>query len=387
MVIRGIAQDVDEALWVRLMRELADEARTQRFEVAPNPCVGAAVLAGERVVGRGVHEYYGGPHAEVLALQAAERSGVPRAEWNTLVVTLEPCCTSGKTGPCTDVLLEAAIPRVVVGELDPDPRHRGRGLERLAQAGVEIVQLPGFAPLSEVSPHFLAWLSPDRLRRPRPWVIAKWAQTRTGQLSPPQDVGEGRWISGPASRAEVQVLRSRVDAVLTGVGTVIADNPRLSVRAPGERTCPPSRIVLDGYLRTSPEAALFDRPEPGEAAGPVAILPLPGADPARRRALEEAGALVVGIRADDQGRVSLRGALTWLWEEGARRVLLEAGPELLSEALRLDLVDQLRVYTGPVNGGRGPSMGPWLAEHAPHLKGRLDRECGEDAVLEAFLGT
>ena len=191
---------LDESRLRSLLDELAREANTHRFRVAPNPCVGAALLAGRKVVAKGFHERWGGPHAEIQAMAAARAAG---EKFDTLVCTLEPCSTHGKTPPCTGALLEAGVRRVVVGALDPNPGHRGKGLELLSQMGVEVELISGGSPLEVVAPHFLRWAAVERQRRPRPWVLAKWAQTRTGQLSPPKDVGDGRWISGSESRAEV----------------------------------------------------------------------------------------------------------------------------------------------------------------------------------------
>ena len=382
-MVQGTASSLDEALLARLLAELGAEAQAYRFEVAPNPCVGAAILAAGQVVARGHHELWGGPHAEVIALERATQSGRPAAEWDLLVVTLEPCSSSGKTGPCVEAILASGLRRVVVGALDPDPRHRGRGVEKLREAGVEVYLVEGHVPLESVAPHFLHWNQPERLRRPRPWTIAKWAQTRTGQLQPPEDVGEGRWISCAESREEVLALRSHVDAVLTGIGTVLADDPRLTLRQPVRGPDAPLRVVLDSFLRTPPDARLLAAPEEGETAGGVLILTVAGADATRWRALEAAGAEVVGLRTDDGDRLSLREVLTHLWDRGLMRVLLEAGPTLLEQFLQREYVEQLRIYTGNVNGGRGTSMGTWLAQ--AKIEQRLDREVGTDAVLEGFL--
>ena len=326
-----------------LLRELAEGARRARFEVAPNPCVGAAVLAGGQVIGRGFHEVWGGPHAEVAAIAAADQSGVPRSDWDLMVVTLEPCSSRGKTGPCVDAVLATGIRHVVVGAIDPDLRHAGRGIEALREAGVEVEffasrpEAPGSWALEAVAPHFLRWTDHERLRRPRPWMVAKWAQTRTGQLSPPEDIGEGRWISGPASLAEVQLLRGRVDAIVTGIGTVQADDPRLSVRPPGDASRPPLRVVLDSYLTMGSETFgtrlltpldTVDAAAGREAAGKVLVFCLPGPKAERHRALTEAGAEVVTVPGDDEGRLSLCAIADDLWERGVRRALLEAGPTL-----------------------------------------------------------
>jgi len=367
-----------------LLQELANEAQRFRFEVAPNPCVGAAVLAGGRVIGRGFHEYWGGPHAEREALRAAEQSGVPKVEWDTLVVTLEPCSTEGKTPACTDSIIASGVRQVVVSELDPDSRHRGAGLAILESAGIGVTVLAGCPKLSETSTHFLKWTSHERVRRPRPWVIAKWAQTRSGQLTPPEDFGDGRWISSPESLAEVQVLRSRVDAIVTGYGTVHADDPRMTVRAPGDPMRAPARVVLDTNLRMSLDARILKQVvTTEEAGGPTWVLARAGEDPVRHRALVQAGAQVTGLKGNSSGQVSLRASLNWLWEAGARRVLLECGTTLLESFLRGHFVDQVRIYTGDVNGGRGPSMGAWLTPD--NFDARLDRSSGADSVLEAFV--
>lgn len=391
-----------------LLERLGERARAFRFEVAPNPCVGAAVLSQGRVIGCGVHERWGGPHAEVNALAEAAASGVPRERWDALVVTLEPCSSTGKTGPCTQAILDAGIGRVVVGALDPDPRHQGQGIALLRDAGVDVEYLParGGAPgswaLEDVARHFVEWNDHERTRRPRPWLIAKWAQTLTGQLSPPEGVGEGRWISGPASLEEVHMLRGQVDAILTGIGTVKADDPRLSVRLPGDTTRAPLRVVFDSYLETPPDARLFQDPEPEfdveerrlENQGAVVILCKSGPNPARYRALEEAGARIVTLPGGDDGRISLRAATDWLWDAGVRRAMLEAGPVLTRAFHDADLLDQVRVYSGNVVGGRGATLAPLIHElldRDRRIGSRLDRESGQgvhrefgDAVIELF---
>ena len=365
-----------------LLGDLAQEASERRFEVAPNPCVGAAVLSNGVEIGRGFHEYWGGAHAEVNALAAAEASGVARELWDTIVVTLEPCSSTGKTAPCSEALLVAGIKRVVVGSLDPDPRHRGKSLESLHKVGVEVVLLKGASPLHSTAPHFERWMQPDRLRRPRPWTISKWAQTRTGQLSPPDHVGEGRWISCQASLDQVQLLRSSVDAVITGIGTVLADDPRLSVRPPGDLSKPPLRVIIDSHLRTRPEMRILQACGPDEAAGEVHIFALPAVDFVRQRELKAAGAIVHAVSPGDDGCPSLREICTVLWGLGVRRQLVEAGPVLTKSWFQSELVDQLKVYTGDVNGGEGPNLVNLLA--LDKLLDPRHSEVGVDSLLQAF---
>ncbi len=365
-----------------LLSDLGEAAGMSRFRVAPNPCVGAAVLSAGVEIGRGFHEVWGGPHAEIHALEAAAASGIAPELWDTLVVTLEPCSTFGKTPPCTAAILASGIRRIVVGETDPDPRHRGRGLALLQEAGLDVHFLRGASPLREFSPHFATWTSPERIRRARPWTLAKWAQTRTGQLTPPESVGQGRWISCQASLDEVQLLRGSVDAIVTGIGTMIADDPRLTVRAPGDRSRPPLRVVLDSDLRLSSEARLFAPFAPGEVGGAVHVLARAGASAVSHRELVQIGATIQSLHTGDDGELALREVQSYLWGLGVRRVLLEAGPTLLESYFRSELVDQVAVYTGNVNGGRGPFLGERLRPAT--LRDIVHRECGEDAVLEAF---
>lgn len=374
-----------QARLAEVLADLGERARVHRFEIAPNPAVGAAALAADgRVLAEGFHQAFGGPHAEVEALRALEASDARAADVHTLAVTLEPCSTAGKTPACTDLIVRSGIGRVAIGDLDPDPRHRGRAIALLGEHGVDVDAVLGSAPLDRISPHFTRFNAYERLRRPRPWLIAKWAQTLSGHLSPPADVGEGRWISSPQSLHEVQLLRSRVDAIVTGVGTVRADDPRLTVRFPASLDRAPLRIVLDSELTTPPDARLFQPVERGEVGGPVYVLCRAGADGARHRRLVEAGARVHTLRPGLDGRVHLRESLEWMWRFGVRRALLETGPTLLTAYFEAGFVDQIRVFSGAVRGGRGPSLAPLLSSF--ELLERLEREVGPDAVLEAFVG-
>ncbi len=366
-----------------MLDQLGKQAMRYRFDVAPNPSVGAAILSEGEIVASGFHTEYGGPHAEIAALAAAKDSDVPKERWDTIVVTLEPCSTQGKTPPCVQAILESGVRTVVVGALDPNPGHRGKGLRLLEEAGLSVRLLEAFSPLKEVSPHFLRWTADERVRRGRPWVIAKWAQTMTGQLTPPASIGDGRVISSPESMDEVQHLRSKVDAIITGVGTVLADDPRLNVRPPAQTEHAPARYILDAWLRTPPDARLFEASGPGESAGPVTIMCLPGSNAVRWRALEDTGARIIEVRGEDRKHLRLLEVQTTLWKEGHRRVLLETGPTLLRNYLKGGLVDQIRLVTAPIRGGSGDSLADWLRE--ARLQKPEMSECGPDSVLEAFL--
>ncbi|HLQ37198.1 MAG TPA: bifunctional diaminohydroxyphosphoribosylaminopyrimidine deaminase/5-amino-6-(5-phosphoribosylamino)uracil reductase RibD, partial [Planctomycetota bacterium] len=235
--------------WEPLMAEAIELARRGRGEVEPNPRVGALALCGEQTVGRGFHEYYGGPHAEVNALADA---GAHAARPDTIVVTMEPCCSprgqdGKKTPPCTEALLAAGIRRIVVGAVDPDPRHRRRGLQALAQAGVEVIDGVLASRCTAGNLPFDKWLGLDR-----PWTIAKWAMTLDGKTAAP--TGEARWITGPESRRRTHLLRSRCDAVVVGYRTAQIDDPELTVRhVDGPQ---PLRIVVDPLAAIDDDANL-----------------------------------------------------------------------------------------------------------------------------------
>jgi diaminohydroxyphosphoribosylaminopyrimidine deaminase/5-amino-6-(5-phosphoribosylamino)uracil reductase len=241
--------------------------------------------------------------------------------------------------------------------------------------------------LRDQSPHFLRWLSPERLRIPRPWTIAKWAQTRSGQLLPPKDVGGGRWISGPEALAEVQVLRGRVEGIMTGFGTVRADDPRFTVRPPGQRKNPPQRFILDSDLRTPPDARLFAQLDAGgetdEAGGQVVIFCRFGADVGRARALAAAGAEVQEVRSMDRTRLDLQDILLRMHERGIERLLLEAGPQLTSAMLEAGVVDQVCIYTGDVLGGEGATLADALV--TVRLVDRRDLEVGDTSRVDSFV--
>jgi diaminohydroxyphosphoribosylaminopyrimidine deaminase/5-amino-6-(5-phosphoribosylamino)uracil reductase len=288
----------------------------------PNPNVGAVVLDRDgSVVGEGRHEQAGGPHAEVLALAAA---GV-RAAGGTVVVTLEPCAHAGRTGPCAQAVVDAGITRVVFAVADPTPRARG-GAAVLRAAGVEVEVGLLAAEATQANER---WLTGVRLDRP--FVVWKVASTLDGRVAAAD--GTSRWISSPESRADAHLLRSRVDAIVAGVGTVLADDPALTVR--DEAGCPvgeqPLRVVVDTHGRTPVGARVRDD------AAPTWV----------------ATAAEVGAGSD--GHVDLDALLRALHEKGHTFVLLEGGPTLAGAFLRAALVDRVVAYVAPTLLGAGPS--------------------------------
>ena len=313
------------------LHRAADLAGLGAATALPNPVVGCVLLSpGGWVVGDGFHERPGGPHAEVAALRAAG----PFARGATAVVTLEPCDHSGRTGPCSEALIAAGVARVLVAVRDPWPPAAG-GVARLRAAGVDVVDLTASAG-AEPSAAVAAALDVNRvwlgaMRLGRPFVTWKVGMTLDGRVAAAD--ATSRWITSPASRADVHALRARVDTIMVGVGTVLADDPQLTVRdADGQPVGrQPLRVVLDSAGRTPAAARVRD----GAAETWVATT-------------ESAG-------AGSDGRVNPAAALDELWRRGRRHVLLEGGPQLAAAFLDAGLVDEIVAYVAPTLLGAGPS--------------------------------
>jgi diaminohydroxyphosphoribosylaminopyrimidine deaminase / 5-amino-6-(5-phosphoribosylamino)uracil reductase len=324
--------------------EAERRAMTRALELAarglntthPNPRVGCVIVQGDRTVGEGWHERAGEPHAEIMALRAAGEQAADA----TAYVTLEPCSHFGRTPPCADALIQARVARVLFALEDPDPRVRGQGAERLRQAGVEVRSGLMQPEASELNAGFI-----KRMAEGRPWVRVKLAMSLDGRTA--LAGGASRWITGEAAREDVQLWRARSSALLTGVGTVLADDPRLDVRLGTEKPRQPLRVVLDSRLRTPPGARLFD------SAGAVWIFTA-SADSARRAALEARGAHI-----EHEGRLDLEGVLARLGQAEMNELHVEAGATLSGELIRTGLADELLVYVAPML--LGPQARP-LAE-------------------------
>ena len=405
----------------RHMARALDLAHHGLYSTGPNPRVGCVIARGERVVGEGWHRYAGGPHAEIHALAAA--GGDSRGA--TAYVTLEPCRHTGRTGPCTRALIEAGIAKVVAAMPDPDPRVAGRGFAELAEAGIEVETGLMEAPARSLNRGFVS-----RHERGRPWVRCKLAATLDGRTA--TAAGESRWITGEAARADAHRLRAQADAVLTGIGTLLADDPRLDARVEDVRTedartgdtgClappmqPPMRVIVDSRLRTPPAARAFSVPgdiliaaiggagktggigTPGGhgAEGPIVggIAGEPGdtlatttGDAARMRALVEAGAEIVPL-PDIGGRVSLPALMAVLAGRGVNEIHTECGPTLAGALLESGLVDEIVVYLAPAllgDAARGMFTLPGIASMRDRLRlevtgvARLGADLRIDAV-------
>lgn len=295
----------------------------------PNPSVGCVIVRDGRVVGRGSTQPGGRPHAETVALARAGE----RARGATAYVTLEPCCHWGKTPPCAGALIEAGVRRVVVGMRDPDPRVNGGGITALRAAGIEVIEGVAEPQAASVLAGFVM-----RVRAGRPLVTLKLASTLDGRIA--TGTGESRWITGPAARRATHALRGRHDAVMVGIGTVLADDPDLTCRLPGFRARPVVRVVADTNLRTPLSARVLA----GEA--PTWLLARADASAGRQKAIEEQGGRV--IRVDPQtGERPLRA----LGDAGLTSVLVEGGAGLAASLLRAGLVDRIAWFHAPALAG------------------------------------
>lgn len=312
------------------MRRAIELAWLGRFTTHPNPRVGCVIAHGEKIVGEGWHRTAGAAHAEVLALENAGES----ARGATAYVTLEPHCFHGKTPPCTQALIRAGIARVVCGVLDPNPNVHGEGIRQLQAAGIatEVGVLAEEARALNLG-------FEKRMRTGTPRVIVKMGASLDGRIALAN--GESRWITSDAARADVQRLRASVSAVLTGIGTIIADDPQLNVRDAridlGGR--PLLRVVLDSKLRINPNAKILQSP------GPVLIATSASDGP--NAELRKLNAEVLQLPSRPEGGIDLSRLLSVLGERECNDVLIEAGPRLAGRMLSLDLADELIVYFAP----------------------------------------
>lgn len=327
----------------RCMARALRLARRGLYTADPNPRVGAVLVRAGEVVGEGWHRQAGCAHAEINALAAAG----DRARGATLYVTLEPCCHHGRTGPCTSALIAAGVARVVAAMPDPNPRVAGRGAEALRAAGMAVEFGIGAAAAAALNPGF-----GQRMRTGRPFVRVKLAASLDGRTA--MASGESQWITGPAARRDVQRLRGRSSAILTGIGTVRTDDPRLTVRDPAIDTGgrQPLRVVVDPRLETTPDAQLLT--SPGRT-----LLATAAAQAARAARLRAAGADIVQLPGKGGG-VDLPALMSTLAREEVNEVLVEAGATLAGALLELDLVDELVLYLAPVLLGSGARALFWL---------------------------
>jgi diaminohydroxyphosphoribosylaminopyrimidine deaminase / 5-amino-6-(5-phosphoribosylamino)uracil reductase len=332
--------------------ELAERGRGW---VEPNPLVGAVVVRDNVIVGEGWHEKFGQAHAEVNALQQAGE----RSRGAVLYVTLEPCCHFGKTPPCTEAVIGAGIRRVVFAMLDPFPKVSGQGASRLREAGIDVEVGTGEALARRLNAPYL-----KRLRTGRPWAHAKWAMTLDGKIA--TRIGQSKWITGEAARARVHELRGRMDAIIIGRGTLLADDPLLTARPPGPRTA--TRVVLTATGEGIPNSCqLLDTIQ----AAPVLVLTT-DTSVERFAAWKQRGAEVVGFPVAASGRLDVKSILTELGNRGMTNVLVEGGAGTLGSFLDAGEIDEVHAFISPkLFGGMGsltPVGGAGIGELSQALK-------------------
>lgn len=318
----------------------------------PNPRVACRLLLASGQVFESFTQQAGGPHAEIMALRAAQAAGA-EVHGATALVTLEPCSHHGRTPPCCDALIAAGVARVVVAQQDPNPLVSGRGLARLRAAGVQVDVLPASHPLA-VATRALNIGFFSRMERGRPWVRLKVAASLDGTTA--LSNGVSQWITGPAARADGHAWRKRASAVLTGMGTVAEDNPRLDVRLV-DTARQPWRVVIDSRLEIDPDARVLQAP--GTALVYTALDTGDAADPAvraRRAALAAQGTTVVTCAEAGRVKVDLTALLQDLAQREVNELHVEAGHKLNGSLLRAGLVDELLVYLAPKLLGPGAGL-------------------------------
>jgi diaminohydroxyphosphoribosylaminopyrimidine deaminase/5-amino-6-(5-phosphoribosylamino)uracil reductase len=353
---------------------------------SPNPAVGAVLVKDGRIVGEGWTQPPGQAHAEIVALQQAGTE----ARGATLYVTLEPCCHRNRTGPCTDALIEAGVEAVHFAMIDSSPWVAGKGRLQLEGAGIATFLGEREREAVRLNEGYFKYVA-----RAMPFVSAKWAMTLDGKIA--TRTGSSYWVTGEAARARVARLRARHDAVLVGVGTVLADDPQLTVRAdsfaPEQREelalLPPRqplRVVLDSHARTPPTARLVS----GELPGHTLVVTTELAPPDRRAALEATGAEVLVAPADD-GHVDLAAALHLLAKRGITTVLVEAGGTVVASLLEAGLVDKVHAFVAPKLVGGATALTPVEGSGCPDMGQALMlqdvtvEQLGHDLLVTGYL--
>lgn len=360
--------DAHDEKW---MHEALRLARLGEGMTRPNPPVGAVVVRGQRVVGRGYHRKAGGPHAEVYALRQAGKLALGA----TLYVTLEPCSSWGRTPPCTDAVLASGVRRVVIGVRDPNPKHAGRGILLLKRAGITVDER-----VCEDETGALIVPFASLMLWKRPWVTLKLATSLDGRIA--DATGRSQWISGSASRDIVQAMRRQSDAIMIGAGTAVADDPSLLPRPARGRH--PLRVVVDSKGHVAPSARVFQ----GDGESVTVVATTRRCGDARCKAYVEMGG-DAWILPGAKGGVALPSLMRRLGKLGVMRVLVEGGGVLAESLFKAKLVDEVVMFVAPVViGGEGVgAIGGkgWPLQSAPRLTVLETRRCGDDVMIRAIV--
>lgn len=370
-------------LWMRKALSLAVQGEGT---VRPNPLVGAIIVRGNTVLGQGWHHRAGEPHAEILALQDANDKGYKNVTDATLYVTLEPCCHTGRTGPCTKAIIQAGIGKLVCAMKDPNPLVAGKGLQELQDAGLTII-----TGILEQEAKVLNRVFIHYITRSLPWVTLKTAMSLDGKIA--TATGNSRWISGEEARSEVHHIRKNQAAILCGIGTALTDDPLLTVRLKIQdtRELPaPLRVICDTHLRLPPNSQLAQTARQSPvviAVGAHALLDSNSGIQERVNALEDLGVEILSVE-EKNGKICLKGLFTILASRGVDRLLIEGGSEIAAAALQEDLVNTVIFYIAPIILGGATAKGPVAGKGASTIdRGiRLEkistRTIGKDIVIE-----
>lgn len=352
---------IDDIEYMELALTLAEKGRG---EVEPNPMVGCVVVKNDEIIGKGCHEKFGEPHAEINALKNCKESPADA----TMYVTLEPCCHSGKTDPCTEVIIKAKPARVIVAMTDPTEKVSGKGIEQLRRAKITVDVGLCQTQAKKLNAPFMKFAETKK-----PWIIVKWAQSRDGFLARSDGL---RWISGERSRADAHKLRRQVQGILVGVNTVLADNPLLTAR-PG-RDSQPLRIVLDSKLRIPLDCKLFTTIK----EAPVLVCTT---EEGYRNS--EKVAEIKALGGDVFASCDLEKVLEYLGGLGIQQLLIEGGAKVIDSFLSQNLADEAVVYIAPIilgDNGKVP-ISKVMAEFVSTLADANVKKLGQDKCISAVL--
>ncbi len=359
---------------ISFMKMAIREARKGLGRTSPNPAVGSVVVKNGQVVSKGYHKKAGTPHAEVHALRRAGKE----AKGSTIYVTLEPCNHTGRTPPCTQAILAGEIKRVVVGMIDPNPLVAGTGCDYLENQGLEVRRGVLDKECRELNYPFIKHITTGI-----PWVIMKAGCSLDGRIAAAN--GQSGWITNEKSRAEVHRMRDRVDAILIGAGTALADNPSLTTRLNGKNGHDPVRVVLDSELRMSPHAKMICQ----DSQAPTWIFCSSEADTEKSSMLQKAGAKVMSVDRDGSGRLNLSSVLQILGKSQLNSVLVEGGSRIHGSFLRQGLVDQVNLFLAPFFIGADgiPVVDTFELDSVRQGKRFLTkctRRFGDDVLIEGY---
>lgn len=356
--------------YMKLALELAKKGEGR---VNPNPLVGAVIVKDNKIIGKGYHEYYGGPHAEINAFSSAQEN----VEGSTMYVTLEPCCHYGKTPPCVNAIIKNNIKKVVVGMLDPNPKVAGKGIEILREHGIEVITGVLEEKCKDLNEIFIKYIVTKS-----PFVIMKYAMTLDGKIA--AYTGDSKWITGESAREEVHKLRNKVSGIMVGIGTVLQDNPSLTCRIQGGIS--PKRIIVDSNLRIPLSSNVLTIKDQTLTI----IAATKKASQEKIQILKDKGAEVL-IVEDMDGRVNLQALMKRLGEMGIDSILLEGGSTLNYSAIEQGIVDKVQAYIAPkIIGGESAKTpiggeGKALMSESINLKDITFKTFDEDILIEGYV--